>query len=246
MPRASHFCFYSTGQQCDKLAFTPPPASRLTPHPYPAIGVMGGTFDPVHYGHLRLAEEMAEFLGLERVLFIPAGQPPHRGAPHTAAVHRLEMVRRAVSGNPHFVVDAREVERAAPSYTVDTLTALRTEFGPERPLWLLLGADAFLGLPDWHHWRRLYELANIVVADRPGSRAQHTDAMPDELRHEVAQREVTDGAAAGSAGAILLRRMTPLDISATALRGILARHGSVRYLLPDAVLDYIHEQKLYT
>ncbi len=207
---------------------------------------MGGTFDPVHFGHLRLAEEMAECLDLERVLFIPAGQPPHRGAPRTAAVHRLEMVRRAVVGNPRFVADAREVERAAPSYTVDTLTALRTELGPERPLWLLLGADAFLGLPDWHQWRRLFERANIVVAERPGSRAQHTDAMPDALRHEVAQREIADGAVAGPAGAILLRRMTPLDISATALRGILARRGSVRYLLPDAVLDYIHEQKLYT
>lgn len=207
---------------------------------------MGGTFDPVHYGHLRLAEEMAECLDLARVLFIPAGQPPHRGAPRTAAEHRLEMVRRAVAGNPRFVADAREVERAAPSYTVDTLTALRAELGPERPLWLLLGADAFLGLPDWHRWRQLFELANIVVADRPGSPAQHAGAMPEALGREMAQREIADDAAAGPAGAILRRRMTPLDISATALRGILARRGSARYLLPDAVLDYIHEQKLYT
>lgn len=207
---------------------------------------MGGTFDPVHYGHLRLAEEMAECLDLECVLFIPAGQPPHRGAPRTAAAHRLEMVRRAVVGNSRFVADAREVERAAPSYTVDTLTALRAELGSDRPLWLLLGADAFLGLQDWHQWRRLFDLANIAVADRPGSCEHQRDAMPDALRHEVARRKVADGAAAGAAGAILLRRMTPLDISATALRDTLARHGSVRYLLPDAVLDYIHEQKLYT
>lgn len=211
-----------------------------------AIGVMGGTFDPIHYGHLRLAEEMAECLELEHVLFIPAGQPPHRGAPRTAPAHRLEMVRRAVAGNPRFVADAREVARAAPSYTVDALTALRAELGPDRPLWLLLGADAFLGLPDWHQWRRLFDLANVVVAERPGPFEQQRDAMPDALRHEVVRREVADGAAAGSAGAILLRRMTPLDISATALRATLVRHGSVRYLLPDAVLDYIHEQKLYT
>ncbi|MHB9087566.1 MAG: nicotinate-nicotinamide nucleotide adenylyltransferase, partial [Thiobacillus sp.] len=105
----------------------------MSPHPYrlthPAIGVFGGTFDPIHFGHLRLAEEMAEGLGLARVLFIPAGQPPHRGAPRTAAPHRLEMVRRAIAGNPLFSVDAREVESPRPSYTVDTLAALRAELG---------------------------------------------------------------------------------------------------------------------
>src|SRR5512139_463856 len=105
------------------------------------IGIFGGTFDPIHFGHLRLAEEMAEAVGLERVLFIPAGQPPHRGAPRTAAAHRLEMVRRAVAGNPRFEVDPREVNRLRPSYTVDTLGELRAELGNERPLWLLLGAD---------------------------------------------------------------------------------------------------------
>ncbi|HMA11917.1 MAG TPA: nicotinate (nicotinamide) nucleotide adenylyltransferase, partial [Steroidobacteraceae bacterium] len=122
------------------------------------IGIFGGTFDPIHFGHLRLAEEMAEAIGLDRVLFIPAGQPPHRGAPRTAAAHRLEMVRRAVAGNPRFEADAREVNRLRPSYTVDTLNELRAELGNERPLWLLLGADAFLGLPSWHEWRRLFEL----------------------------------------------------------------------------------------
>jgi nicotinate-nucleotide adenylyltransferase len=209
-----------------------------------AIGIFGGTFDPIHFGHLRLAEEMAEGLGLGRVLFIPAGQPPHRGAPRTAASHRLEMVRRAIGGNPRFDADAREVERPRPSYTVDTLTALRAEMGNAQPLWLLLGADAFLELPTWHEWRQLFDLANIAVAARPG--AQQFEAMPDPLKGDVLQRQVADGSAAGPAGSVLWRRMTPLDISATVIRDTLARHGSARYLLPDAVLDYIHEHQLYT
>ena len=211
----------------------------------PPIGIFGGTFDPIHLGHLRLAEEMAEAIGLDRVLFIPAGQPPHRGAPRIAAAHRMEMVRRAIAGNPRFVADAREVNRSHPSYTVDTLTALRAELGNEQPLWLLLGADAFLGLTGWHEWRRLFGLAHIAVAARPGSRLLQSDALPDALKQEVSQRQAADGAAADPAGSVLLRQMTPLDISATAIRDTLARHGSVRYLLPDAVLDYINEHQLY-
>lgn len=182
---------------------------------------------------------MADALGLERVLFIPAGQPPHRGAPRTDARHRLEMVRLAVAGNPRFEVDAREVERAAPSYTVDTLTALRAELGDARPLWLLLGADTFLGLPTWHDWRRLFALANLAVATRPGTSL--AAAMPAELKSELTQRQN----AAGPAGAVRLRDTPPLDISATAIRDTLARHRSARYWLPDAVLDYIQEQQLY-
>ena len=209
------------------------------------VGIFGGTFNPIHFGHLRLAEDMAEGLGLSRVLFIPTGQPPHRGAPRTAATHRLEMVRRAVAGNPRFGVDAREVARPDPSYTVDTLTTLRAELGNEQPLWLLLGADAFLGLPGWHAWRRLFDLANIAVAARPGARLLQSDAMPDILKDEVSQRQQAAGSASGPAGSVLLRAMTPLDISATAIRDTLARQGSARYLLPDAVLDYIHEHQLY-
>jgi nicotinate-nucleotide adenylyltransferase len=209
------------------------------------IGIFGGTFDPIHFGHLRLAEEMAEAVGLERVLFIPAGQPPHRGAPRTAAAHRLEMVRRAIAGNPRFEVDAREVQSPRPSYTVDTLIELRAELGTEQPLWLLLGADAFLDLTSWHEWRRLFDLAHVAVAARPGARLLQSEMMPELLRNEVSQRQVADGPAAGPAGSVLLRQMTPLGISATAIRDTLARHGSARYLLPDAVLDYIHEHQLY-
>lgn len=211
----------------------------------PATGILGGTFDPVHFGHLRLAEEMAAAIGLGRVCFIPAGQPPHRASPHATATHRLEMVRRAVAGNPRFEVDAREVLRPQPSYTVDTLTALRAEHGTRQPLWLLLGSDAFLGLPSWHDWQRLFELANIAVAARPGGKPGQTDAMQEALKCEVMNRQVADASAASAAGSILLLQMTPLEISATAIRDALARHGSVRYLLPDTVLDYINEHQLY-
>jgi nicotinate-nucleotide adenylyltransferase len=209
-----------------------------------AIGILGGTFDPVHFGHLRLAEDMAEALGLQRVLFIPAGQPPHREAPRTEATHRLEMVRRAIAGNPRFAVDAREVQNVRPSYTVDTLTDLRAELGDEQPLWLLLGADAFLGLPSWHEWRQLFGLTNIAVAARHGAQLL-SDSFPEPLKSEALKRQVAGAAAAGAAGSVLLRQTPPLDISATAIRDILARQGSARYLLPDAVLDYIHEHQLY-
>lgn len=210
------------------------------------IGVFGGTFDPIHFGHLRLAEEMAEGLGLSQVRFTPAGQPPHRGTPRTAATHRLEMVRCAIVGNPRFEVDAREVERPDPSYTVDTLTALRAELGNEQPLWLLLGTDAFAGLPGWHQWRQLFALANIVVATRPDTAGIQTGNLPEELKQELSQRQVQNGSATGPAGAVILQNMTALDISATRIRATLARQNSARYLLPDAVLDYIHQHQLYT
>lgn len=223
-----------------------------TSHPSPfslspsqSTGIFGGTFDPIHFGHLRLAEEMAVALSLSRVLFIPAGQPPHREPPRIAARHRLEMVRCAIAGNPFFAVDEREVQRAQPSYTVDTLTSLRSELGPEQTLWLLLGADAFLGLPSWHHWQRLFELANIAVVTRPGARLLQPDAMQEPLKSEVLKRQVADHSAAGPAGSVWFQQMTPLEISATAIRDTLSRQGSVRYLLPDAVLNYIYEHQLY-
>ena len=213
-----------------------------------AIGIFGGTFDPIHYGHLRLAEEMAAALDLREVRFIPSGQPPHRVAPQTAASHRLEMVRRAITGNPRFVLDEREVRRARqqdarPSYTVDTLNELRAEVGPAQPLYLLLGADAFLGLPGWHEWRRLFELAHIVVAERAGTSWQQ--AMGDDLQHEVQARRVSDVANCGPVGTVQIMEMTPLAISARAIREALATQKSVRYLLPDGVLDYLQQQHLY-
>lgn len=210
----------------------------------PAIGIFGGTFDPVHYGHLRLAEELADALNLAEVRFIPAGQPPHRTVPRTPADHRLEMARLAIAGNPRFKLDEREVRQARASYTVDTLTALREELGPQQPLWLLMGADAFLGLPTWKEWTHLFELAHIAVAHRPGYRLAQSDTLNDELRQELLRRQVS-GAPNTPAGCVLLKPITQLDIAATAIRACLQCGRSARYLIPDSVLDYIQKNHLY-
>ncbi len=208
------------------------------------IGIFGGTFDPIHYGHLRLAEELGEALNLAEVRIIPAGQPPHRGEPRTPATHRLEMARLAIADNPRFKLDAREVRLERASYTVDTLTDLRAELGSQQPIWLLMGADAFLGLTTWKEWRRLFDLANIAVAHRPGYRLEQADTLNEELRQELERRQAIQ-AADSTAGCIMLKSITPLDIAATAIRSTLQSGHSVRYLVPDSVLTYIQKNQLY-
>lgn len=211
-----------------------------------ALGIFGGTFDPVHLGHLRLAEEARELLGLARVRWIPAGRPPHRGAPQVGGEDRLAMVRLAVEGNPAFEVDAAEVLAPAPSYTVPTLERLRAELGASRPLILLVGADAFAGLPGWHRWRELFDLAHLAVSHRPGFPVDAA-SLPAELAGEFARRRVADagGLAAAPAGGIVTFAMTQLAISATQIRQLLAEGRSPRYLLPHRVLDYIQTRHLY-
>src|SRR3989338_9399344 len=130
------------------------------------VGILGGTFDPIHYGHLRLAREIAGKLQLGEVRFVPSGIPPHRTAPDASVADRLAMVRLAVAGNPLFTVDDRETGKTGPGYTVDTLTALRAETGPGQSLVLLLGADAFLDLATWSRWHQLFDLAHVAVAYR--------------------------------------------------------------------------------
>ena len=222
-----------------------PHSSPLTSHPHSAIGVMGGTFDPIHYGHLRMAEELASMLVLDTVRFIPAGRPPHRAMPRTDAVHRLEMTRLAISGNARFILDDCEIRASRPSYTVDTLTSLREELGSERPIWLLMGTDAFLGLTTWKEWKRLFELAHIAVAHRPGYRLSQSDMLSDQLRHELEQRRC-DTPPHTAAGNIILKPVTALDISSTSIRHHINSGTGARYLLPDAVLAYIQQYKLYT
>jgi len=207
------------------------------------IGILGGTFDPIHYGHLRTALDVQQALGLEQVRFIPLRDPPHRGQPRLAGGERLALLRAAVRGQPGFVADDRELHREGPSYTLDTLRSLREELGPSTPLCLLLGQDAFLGLPEWHRPREILGLAHLVVMRRP-------DAPPPqrpELDRLVAGREADDPARLRQAPGGLLRwvRVTQLGISATAIRGMLARGLSPRFLLPDAVLERIWERGLY-
>jgi nicotinate-nucleotide adenylyltransferase len=207
---------------------------------------MGGTFDPVHFGHLRLAEEGRQALDLARVLWIPAGQPPHRAAPGVSGRDRLHMVRLAVARNSHFEVDDAEVRSAAPSYSVVTLERLRKLHGPRRPLVLLLGSDAFAGLAAWHRWEELFALAHIGVATRPGHELT-TAALPAPLAHHCAARIAAEAAelARKPAGCIVTFAMTPLAISASAIRAEIAAGRSAAYLLPDSVLDYIETKGLY-
>ena len=200
----------------------------------------------MHIGHLRLAEEARSHLGLGGVRWIPAGQPPHRDRPQVTPAQRLAMVRLAIAGNPGFSVDAGEVESAAPSYTVHTLERLRRECGDERPLVLLVGADAFAGLAGWHRWRDIFALAHVAVSHRPGFPVEAA-SLPHELAAEFADRRLGDpaGLRAAPGGGIATFAMTQLAISATQIRRLLANGLSARYLLPEAVLDYIQTHSLY-
>ena len=209
------------------------------------LGILGGTFDPLHIAHLRMAQEAYEQLGLASVRFIPAGQPRHRDQPGASAEHRLGMARAALQGIAHFSLDDAEVRSDAPSYTVPTLERLRKELGADISLVLLLGADAFLGLASWHRWQDLFDLAHIAVATRPGYVIDPKE-MPAALAREFSARHAVAGdLSASPAGSVLPYTMTPLEISATAIRACCAAHRSPRFLVPDAVLDYISTHQLY-
>jgi nicotinate-nucleotide adenylyltransferase len=212
----------------------------------PPIGIFGGTFDPIHYAHLRLGEELAQRVGLMQVRFVPARVPPHRAAPNVTAEQRLEMTRLATAGNSRFSVDDRECRRAGPSYTVDTLLELRAELGEARPLCLLMGVDAYLALQTWSRWQQLYEVAHLVVAHRPGF-ALEAGSMPGELAQQTLSRLTTDAQALHGRpnGLVFSVDVPPLDISATAIRALIGAGRSARYLLPDDVLDYIGRNRLY-
>lgn len=208
------------------------------------VGLLGGTFDPIHHAHLRLAHEAHAACGLDHVRFVPSATPPHRGTPGATAEQRLAMVELAIAGHPGFIADRRELDRTQPSYTIHTLESLRYDFGAARPICLLLGADAFRLLETWHRWRDLFATAHLVVAHRPGFDPQpDTPALVDEYR----RRLIDDPAALARqpAGCILRLPITALDISASAIRAERLAGGSPRYLLPDSVLGYIESHHLY-
>ncbi|NNF97687.1 MAG: nicotinate-nucleotide adenylyltransferase [Halobacteria archaeon] len=206
------------------------------------LGIFGGTFDPVHFGHLRPALEVQQALGLNEVRFIPAGQPPHREMPHATTPQRMLMLRAAIDDQPGFVVDEREVQREGPSYMVDTLASLREEVG-QVALCLILGYDAFLGLPGWHQWHRLIELAHLVITHRPG---WNHDGLGDELQSLVEQHEIgLERLSEQAAGGLVFVPVTQLDISATSIREQIRAGQDIRYLLPDPVNEMIKMQKLY-
>lgn len=206
------------------------------------IGVFGGTFDPIHYGHLRTAFEMLEALRFEEVRFVPCGDPPHRGETFASAAQRLQMVQVAVEGQYGFVVDDRELQRDGPSYSIDTLLDLRKEF-PQRSLGLILGMDAFLGLPRWHRWRELLDVAHIIVAHRPGWRAPDIGPLGDMLS-ECGTHRIGD-LHEQTKGCVHIHAVTQLEISSTEIRELVEAGRDPRFLMPDAVRDVIAASKCY-
>ena len=207
------------------------------------IGLFGGTFDPIHYGHLRTAFELWQLLRLQEVRFLPAGNPPHREQPLASPELRLRMVRAAVRGQPSFTVDDREMRRTGVSYSVDTLTELRAEY-PDRSLCLLLGMDAFLGLPHWHRWRELLSLAHIVVAHRPGWKAP-TQGPLGEVMVDHGTGAIRD-LHENTSGRIYVHAVTQLEISSTELRQLVVAGRDPRYLVPDEVRQILLETRCYS
>jgi nicotinate-nucleotide adenylyltransferase len=210
------------------------------------IGILGGTFDPVHLGHVALAEAALAALPLAEVLWLASGSPGHRTPPAASARDRLQMLRLATTGNARYRIDESELERSEPTYTVHTLTRMRAQIGGAQPLVLLLGSDSFLSLPTWLRWRELFELAHIAVATRPGHIPVDGGPSP-ELSDEIVRRSARpEQLAASAAGRIARFPMPPMDISASAVRAGLAAGADMRNLLPAAVLAYIQLRHLYS
>ena len=207
-----------------------------------SIGIFGGTFDPIHYGHLRTAFEMLQALRFDEVCFIPSGDPPHRGATVAKAELRLEMVRLATQGEPGFLVDDCEIRRDGPSYTIDTLAAMREQHN-DASLGLIVGMDAFLGLTSWHRWDELLDFAHIVVAHRPGWRAPDIGVLGELLTAHGTHR--VDDLHKNRQGRIHIHAVTQLEIASTEIRELVAVGRDPRFLTPDAVRDVILESGCY-
>jgi nicotinate-nucleotide adenylyltransferase len=203
------------------------------------IGVYGGTFDPVHYGHLRTALEITEIYALDKMLLIPCSTPPHREQPSVSANMRVQMLQAAVNEHSEFIVDTREVDRPGPSYMVDTLASIRAESGPA-PLLLCIGADAFEKLPSWHQWQRLFDFAHVLVMTRPGWKKNTlSEFFKDKLT--TRKEELTTAAY----GRLIFQNVSKLDISASRIRQIIGEGRKPDFLLPAAVIEVIKKHRFY-
>jgi len=209
------------------------------------IGIMGGTFNPIHHGHLRMAQELADALHLDEVRFIPSANPPHKNTPQVSASQRAAMVQMAIADNPTFKLDERELKRDGPSYTFDTLQSLRAELGNDVSICLLMGSDAFVKLNTWHRWDELLNLCHIVSVVRTIKTSQ--EALAPALQALLHQHytEHIDDLTHSAKGHITMQEVTQLDISATTIRQQLQAKQSVRYITPNSVIEYINTQHLY-
>lgn len=205
------------------------------------IGLLGGTFDPIHNGHLRTALDVQQYLSLDEVRFIPCGEPAHRNKPIAEPLQRLSMVRAAIAGQEKFTVDDREIRRNGPSYMVDTLSSLKNDFKSEA-LCLILGTDAFNGLEQWHQWQRLFDLANIVVMKRPTANVELNKRLLSLLKDRIVD---ADKLKTKQNGAVSFVPVTQLDISATSIRQQWQQNKDIKFLLPDSVLTLIQQQNIY-
>lgn len=206
--------------------------------------LFGGTFDPIHYGHLRPVEVLAKQVGLQKVILLPNHVPPHRPQPEASPSQRLEMVRLAIQDNPLFTIDTRELERDSLSYTIETLTALRQEMGPDQPLAFIIGQDSLLSIHTWHGWDQLLDKCHLLVCSRPGYAANFNEPQMQEWLKE----HKTDDANKLSQtpnGYIFLGDTPLLDISATEIRKGLYSGSLSDSLIPPAVMTYIKQQHLY-
>lgn len=207
------------------------------------IGIYGGTFDPVHYGHLRTAFEIREKLALEALRFIPCKKPAHREEPSVSAEKRLELLQLATADVPELTVDDCELRRPGDSFMVDTLRHVKEEVGQSKPLVLIVGMDAFLGLPTWSRWTALFELAHIAVMMRPGWQCEVSSELAEQLKERVvgALSELS----CSESGKVCFLEVTQLEISATEIRRTVQRGGDPRFLLPDVVREAIIKENLY-
>ncbi len=209
------------------------------------IGLFGGTFNPVHNGHLHLATSLSKHLPFDEIRFIPSAIPPLKDAPVATAMHRTEMLRLAIGSNPQFKLDTREIQRSGKSYTIDTLTSLRQELGGDVSLCWLIGTDAFSQLDQWHRWQALFDYAHFVIVERPHQKA--TQAISDPIQMLLNQRITQDTSILGArpSGYCIKLEINALDISSTEVRKRLSSGQSVDSMLPKNVLEYIQQQHLY-
>jgi nicotinate-nucleotide adenylyltransferase len=210
------------------------------------IGLLGGTFNPIHFGHLRMAQELADSLSLNSVKFIPSANPPHKPPPQVSAEHRAAMVQLAIADNPQFLFDGRELSRTGASYTIETLESLRDELGDGTSLILIMGSDAFTKFNTWHRWQEIIKLCHIALVQRPASTNKETLTKELETFLHNHYTEHAEDLHEGSAGLVTMQAITPLEISSTAIRQALQLKHSARYLMPENVLDYIAAKQLFS